>query len=64
MGWFARYREKAERAQHRVLAWATVSVALSNVALWGLQPFGPDHIGAGLVLILALTLCYFKYWKR
>ena len=64
MGWMEFYRRRAALAQHRALAWATISILLANVVLWGWEPFGANHIGAGLVLILALTLCYFKYFKR
>ena len=61
MGWTERYRRHAALAEHLGLACATVALALTNLALWALAPFGPDHALAGLALLIALTLCYLKY---
>jgi hypothetical protein len=58
------YVKAAQRAHHRALAYALVVVALMNLAIWSLQPVGANHIAAGAILVLALSLCYFKYWKR
>jgi hypothetical protein len=64
MGWLDRVRYRIELARHCQLAWATAVIVLTNVALGVLQPFGPEHVYAAVVLIFALTLCYFKYWTR
>ena len=59
-----RARARAELLQHRAGAHVTIVLAFMNLVFWAFIPFGPQHVAAGLVLILALTLCYFKYWRR
>lgn len=61
MGRQERQRDKAVVMQNLAPAIVALILLLANAVLWAVKPFGPDHIGAGLVLALALFLCVLKY---